>query len=76
MDIQVILSKFTKRDRHNTGGAYASTEVSINVDSSLPPVEQRRLVIHEVVEAYNLNWAHKQVVELEELIVYALGQLE
>ncbi len=75
MDIQVTQAKFTKYDKHRTGGASAVIVLDISVDSSLPMEQQRGLVIHEVIEGYCRNWAHEQVEELEQLITYALGQL-
>ena len=75
MEIVVTRQKFNRQDKR-TGGEYATNIVEINVDDSLPMSEQRRLVIHSTIENYCRNWAHDNVNELEQLIVYALDQLD
>lgn len=74
MEIKVIKEPLKYRDVH--GGAYATCEVKITVDSSLDPHEQRNCIIHEVIENVCLSWSHDKVNELEVLISDALDQLE
>ena len=74
MDIKVIKEPLKCRDIH--GGAYATCDLVIYVDSALDPHEQRNDAIHEVIENYCPSWPHDKINELEVYISDALDQLE
>ena len=76
MEIIVSKHKFTRKDSLSTGGEYATAIVDIHVDESLPLNEQKRRVIHSVIEEFCRPWEHKRVEELENYLVDALEQLE
>lgn len=75
MEIIVARRPFNRQEKR-TGGEYATNLVEIFVDEALTLDEQKRLVIHSVIENYCRNWHHENVNELEQLIVYGLEQLE
>ena len=61
---------------HKTGGEYAIASVEIYVDGKLPPVDQREVVIHSIIENFCRNWPHDKVDELTGFIQDGLDQLE
>jgi len=62
---------------HDTGGGYRSVKAEIIVDSSLPPIRQREVVIHEVLGAYlGIVVSPEDIAELAGSINDALCQLE
>ena len=58
------------------GGEYATCDVSVIVDSTLPLRTQRILVIHAILENYNPSWVHDKIDELTALIEDGLDQLK
>ena len=76
MEIIVRKVQFSRDDRKYTGGEYATAIIDIRVDESLSLNEQRRRVIHSVIENYCRPWEHERVEELENYLMDALEQLE
>ncbi len=76
MNITVIQERGSRKIRsHETGGEYATNDVTIYVDKNLPHRTKQSLVIHSVIENYCLPWEHKKVEELADLIMEALDKL-
>lgn len=59
-----------------TGGECAAVTTEISIDTTLPPVTQRGLIIHAILESYCCSWPHGKIDELEELIQEGLDLLE
>ena len=73
MDIKV--NKEDSKFSHLTGGEYATCDVVIYVDETLPLEEQRELVIHAVLENYFRSIPHDKIDELTSFITEALSML-
>jgi hypothetical protein len=76
LNIFVRRNKFTRKERNDLGGEYSTAIIDIYVDESLSLEEQKRRVIHSVIENFCRPWEHERVIELENYLMDALEQLE
>ena len=75
MNIAVKKEKILGLSPQEAIDEYATMNLEITIDDSLPLHTQQGLVIHAVIENYCLAWTHDKVDELGELIIGALGEL-
>ena len=76
MNIGIVKDMFLPEDSIALGGEYATCDLIVHVDSSLPPRSQRLVVIHSILENYLQSWHHDKIDELTALIESGLDELE
>ena len=54
----------------------AQMDLRISLEQDLPIRKQRELVIHAIIENFNLSWTHDKIDELTDYITGALDDLE
>jgi hypothetical protein len=74
MDIEVVKDKAL--GLYPTGGGCCEVRAVVTVDPGQSPENQRRAVVHEVLEAYFPLMPHDKICELEEGICDAIEQWE
>ncbi len=73
--MNIVIHK-EKHPIYITGGGYATSTLDIFVDPDMPVELQREVVIHEVIENFNLSWPHDIVEEFTDCIMEALEKLD
>jgi len=74
MDIEVVKDKAL--GLYPTGGGCCDVRVTITVDPNQSAENQRRAVVHEVIEAYFPLMPHDKICDLEEAVCGAIEQWE
>jgi hypothetical protein len=76
MEISLKLQKQASVFSAFTGGGYATQEITIYIDDSLPYTTQREIVIHEIIESLLFIAEHEKLDIISTTINDAIEKLD